>query len=280
MAEQSTYPQFFRDPRTGTHVRYNSALVVCTASVSPTGAQVQVQHLDEPRLLHAAEALPSTEQEFLQLYERAYQVLVAAANQPITAATTFARRHRPADTWSYRQDGTQAQLRFNASQEDYGPLSVNIIYTNYGADARFAGLTHQPDARRIESTAGYFARAWRKAFTKLDQQANGGFVVILFELLAAVAEHLVQQACTVPVGLEAQLRELEQRLLPYFPSELRSERFTHEQIAQVLNKAFFSRPDVWRWLTEDAQMGGEWVEYWAREITWRFFKPEGGQPNG
>jgi len=277
MSEQSTYPQFWRDPRTGTHLRYNSALVVCTASVSTTGAQVQVQHLDEPRLLHSAEAVPSTEQEFMRLYERAYKVLVAAATQPVTAATSFARRHRPADTWSYRQDGTQAQLRFNASSEDYGPLSVNIIYTNYGDDARFAGLTHRPDERRIESTAGYFARVWRQAITKLDQQAQGGYVICLFELLAAVAQHLVQQACTVPVGLEVQLRQLEQRLLPHFPSELRSERFTHEQIAQVLNEEFFSRNDVWRWITEDAQLWGEWVEYRAREITWQFFKPEGGQ---
>ena len=277
MAEQTPYPQFFRDPHTDTHLRYNSARVVCTVSVSSTGAHVQVQHLDEPRLLHSAEAVASTEVEFLHVYRQAYKRLVAFVSQPVTAATTFARRHRPRDTWSYRQDGAQAQLRLNTSAEDYGPESVNLIYEDFGLDARFVGMRHRPDPlRRIESSPGYFARVWRQAFTKLDQQANGGFVVILFELLAAVAEHLVQQACTVPVGLEAQLRGLAQRLLPYFPSELRSERFTHEQLAQVLHEEFFSRPDVWRWLTEEAQMGGEWVEYWAREITWRFFKPEAG----
>lgn len=170
MAEQSTYPQFWLDLRTGTHLRYNSDRFVCTASQG----QLQVQHLGEhPRLLHSAEAVPSTEAAFLRAYDDACERLLAIGFAVPSSQPLYQRRGYAPDTWYYRQESPQAQLRLHLSQY-YGGLSVNLIHEDLGADSRILLVVRSPDPRRQPSTAAEFEQALTRAEEALEFAATGG----------------------------------------------------------------------------------------------------------
>ncbi len=172
MPEQPTYPHFMYDPRTRTHLRYNSPTWVCVASPQ----QLQVQHLHAPGLLHGDQAQPCTEQVFRAAAEAAYKTLLAACQQPLTSeATAYQRRREMPDAWFYRQQGPQSELRLNLSHEEDGPLNINWLLEELATipGVIVFGPPRSSDPRRVAGTAQEFHAALALAIPALMAAAQG-----------------------------------------------------------------------------------------------------------
>lgn len=167
-----TYPYFVQNG--STFLRYNSPTWVCLAGPS----QLQVQRLvatSTPHLLHSAgNARPCTEQDFKTAAEAAYKNLLAAYQQPDTAATTYQRRRELPDGWFYRRDGPQVELRLNLSEYD-GQLSVNWLLEglNIIPGLVIIGSSRASDPRRVPSTAQEYNAALAQAIPVLVAAARG-----------------------------------------------------------------------------------------------------------
>jgi len=166
-----TYPQFVYDPRTRTHLRYNSPVWVFLAEES----QLQVQHLREPRLLHSAEAVPCTEQVFREAAQAAYTRVVLGPNQTAASSSVqYQRRREMPDAWYYQLLAPGVELRLNLSEVEGRGLNVNLLLEELGTiPGLVVGPARSADPRRVTIAAAEFRAALKRAVPMLMAAAQG-----------------------------------------------------------------------------------------------------------
>ena len=171
MPEHPTYPQFVYDPRTRTHLRYNSPVWVFLAGET----QLQVQHLSEPRLLHSAEAAPCTEQVFREAAQAAYTRVVLEPNQPpANSSVQYQRRRELPDAWYYQLLAPGVELRLNLSEQEGRGLDVNLLLEDISTILGLVvGPVRSADPRRVTIAVAEFQAALKRAVPTLMAAAQG-----------------------------------------------------------------------------------------------------------
>jgi len=94
----------------------------------------------------------------------------------------------------------------------------------------------------------------------------GGEPLPLYKILGAVAARIVEGTERIPVGLERQLAELYERLLPAFDPQTKYASYSDQELADLLDNEWLKRRESVRWLEGLGIAVEEQLPFWSHEI--------------